>query len=161
PSSTALIIAGVVVVAGGVVMLLPPIRRRARSIWRDFAQRGLPRLLDVLSRPRKLAEAIGGIVLQTLSLVACFYACVRALGGDPSFAALAVVQMVGNAVGMAVPTPGGLGAVEAALTAGVTTIGVSTAVAVPSVLLFRLVSFWLPILPGYLLWTHLQRREIL
>lgn len=161
PSSTALIIAGVVIVAGGVVMLLPPIRRRARSIWRDFAQRGLPRLLDVLSRPRKLAEAIGGIVLQTLSLVACFYACVRALGGDPSFAALAVVQMVGNAVGMAVPTPGGLGAVEAALTAGVTTIGVSTAVAVPSVLLFRLVSFWLPILPGYLLWTHLQRREIL
>jgi uncharacterized membrane protein YbhN (UPF0104 family) len=161
PSSTALIVAGAVVVAGGLLILVPPIRTRARTLWREFAQRGLPRLLDVLGRPRKLAEAIGGILLQTLSLVLCFYACVRALGADPNFAALAVVQMVGNTVGMAVPTPGGLGAVEAALTAGLTTIGVATAVAVPAVLLFRLVSFWLPILPGWVLWTQLQRRNIL
>ena len=78
-----------------------------------------------------------------------------------AFAALAVVQMVGNTVGMAVPTPGGLGAVEAALTAGLSTIGVATAVAVPAVLLFRLVSFWAPILPGWIFWTQLQRRNIL
>lgn len=161
PSSTALIVAGAVVVAGGLLALVPPIRNRARTLWLDFARRGLPRLLDVLSRPRKLAEAIGGILLQTLALITCFYACVRALGADPNFAALAVVQMVGNTVGMAVPTPGGLGAVEAALTAGITTIGVSTAVAVPAVLLFRLISFWLPILPGWIFWTQLQRRNIL
>jgi uncharacterized membrane protein YbhN (UPF0104 family) len=161
PSSTALLVAAAVVVAGGLLILVPPIRSRARTLWREFAQRGLPRLLDVLSRPRKLAEAIGGILLQTLSLVACFYACVRALGAEPNFAALAVVQMVGNTVGMAVPTPGGLGAVEAALTAGLSTIGVATAVAVPAVLLFRLVSFWVPILPGWIFWTQLQRRNIL
>lgn len=161
PSSTALLVAGAIVVAGGLLILVPPIRVRARTLWREFVQRGLPRLLDVLSRPRKLAEAIGGILLQTLSLVACFYASVRALGAEPNFAALAVVQMVGNTVGMAVPTPGGLGAVEAALTAGLSTIGVATAVAVPAVLLFRLVSFWAPILPGWILWTQLQRRNIL
>ena len=161
PSSTVLLVVGLIIVAGGLLALVPPIRNRARTLWHDFAQRGLPRLLDVLGRPRKLAEAIGGILLQTLSLVVCFYACVRALGAEPNFAALAVVQMVGNTVGMAVPTPGGLGAVEAALTAGITTIGVTTAVAVPAVLLFRLVSFWLPILPGWLLWTQLQRRNIL
>lgn len=161
PSSTALIIAGAIVVAVGLLALVPPIRSRARTLWRDFAQRGMPRLLDVLGRPRKLVEAIGGILLQTLSLVMCFYACVRALGAEPNFAALAVVQMVGNTVGMAVPTPGGLGAVEAALTAGITTIGISAAVAVPAVLLFRLISFWLPILPGWIFWTQLQRRNIL
>jgi uncharacterized membrane protein YbhN (UPF0104 family) len=161
PSSTALIVGGAVVAAAVFLVLVPPIRRRARAIWNAFTQGGLPRLLDVLGQPRKLLEAIGGILLQTFALVTCFYACVKALGADPNFAALAVVQMVGNAVGMAVPTPGGLGAVEAALTAGVTAIGVSTAVAVPSVLLFRLVSFWLPILPGWILWTQLQRRNIL
>ncbi len=161
PSSTALLIAGAVVVAGGLLVLVPPIRARARTVWREFAQRGLPRLLDVLGQPRKLAEAIGGILLQTLALVACFYACVRALGAEPNFAALAVVQMVGNTVGMAVPTPGGLGAVEAALTAGISTIGVPAAVAVPAVLLFRVVSFWAPILPGWFFWTQLQRRNIL
>ena len=161
PSSTALIVAGAVVAAAVLLVLIPPIRKRARAVWNDFAQRGVPRLLDVLGQPRKLLEAIGGILLQSLALVTCFYACVKALGADPGFAALAVVQMVGNTVGMAVPTPGGLGAVEAALTAGVTAIGVSTAIAVPAVLLFRLVSFWLPILPGWIMWTQLQRRNIL
>jgi uncharacterized protein (TIRG00374 family) len=72
-----------------------------------------------------------------------------------------VVQLVGNTVGTAVPTPGGLGAVEAALTAGVTAIGVSTGVAVSSVLLYRLVSFWLPILPGWIMWTQMQKRNLL
>jgi uncharacterized protein (TIRG00374 family) len=86
---------------------------------------------------------------------------VRAAGGDPDLAALAVVQMVGNTVGTAAPTPGGLGAVEAALTAGVTAIGTPAAVAVPAVLLFRIISFWLPILPAWLLWSQLRRRDIL
>jgi uncharacterized membrane protein YbhN (UPF0104 family) len=34
-------------------------------------------------------------------------------------------------------------------------------VAVPAVLLFRVVSFWAPILPGWIFWTQLQRRNIL
>lgn len=161
PSATAIAVAIGVIVVAGLVALAPPVRSRIRQFWQDFAQRGMPRLLDVLGRPRKMAEAVGGVLLQTLALIVCFYACVRAVGGDPNFAALAVVQMVGNTLGMAVPTPGGLGAVEAALTAGVTAIGVSTAVAVPAVLLFRIVSFWLPILPAWILWTQLQRRNIL
>jgi uncharacterized membrane protein YbhN (UPF0104 family) len=34
-------------------------------------------------------------------------------------------------------------------------------VAVPAVLLFRIISFWLPILPAWLLWNQLRRRDIL
>jgi uncharacterized membrane protein YbhN (UPF0104 family) len=161
PSTTTLAVATAVVIAGGLLTLIPPIRRRIRRFWDDFARHGMSRLLSVLSRPRKLAEAIGGVLLQTLALVACFYACVRAAGGDPNPAALAVVQMVGHTVGSAAPTPGGLGAVEATLSAGVTAIGTPTAVAVPAVLLFRIISFWLPILPAWLLWTQLQRRNLL
>jgi glycosyltransferase 2 family protein len=138
-----------------------PIRARALASWKEFAQRGLPRLLDVMGNPRKLAEALGGIVLQATTLIFCFYACLQAMGATVNIAALAVVQLVGNTVGTAVPTPGGLGAVEAALTAGVTAIGVSTGVAVSSVLLFRLVSFWLPILPGWIMWTQMQKRNLL
>jgi uncharacterized membrane protein YbhN (UPF0104 family) len=161
PSTATLAVATAAVVAGGLLTLLPPIRRRIRRLWDDFARSGISRLLDVLSRPRKLAEAVGGILLQTLALVACFYASVRAVGGTPDPAALAVVQMVGHTVGTAAPTPGGLGAVEAALTAGVTAIGEPAAVAVPAVLLFRIISFWLPILPAWLLWSQLQRRNVL
>jgi glycosyltransferase 2 family protein len=161
PSPTTIaIIAGVLLLAG-LLLLTPPVRSRARDMWKDFADRGLPRLLDVLASPRKLAEAVGGTLLQVVALVFCFYACIEALGGDVNAAALAVVQLVGNTVGTAVPTPGGLGAVEAALSAGLTALGLSTGLAVSAVLLFRIVSFWLPILPGWILWTQMQKRGLL
>ncbi|WP_158542664.1 lysylphosphatidylglycerol synthase transmembrane domain-containing protein [Phytoactinopolyspora halophila] len=161
PSQSTLLIVAGVLLAAALLILIPPIRTRLRSAWADFAERGLARLLDVLGNPRKLTMAIGGILLQAAALILCFYASLRAVGGTADIAALAVVQLVGNTLGMAVPTPGGLGAVEAALTAGVTTIGVTTTIAVPAVLLFRIVSFWLPIVPGWILWTQMQRRGLL
>jgi glycosyltransferase 2 family protein len=161
PSPTTIaIIAGVLLLAV-LLLLTPPIRSRVRDLWKDFAARGLPRLLDVLASPRKLAEAVGGTLLQVVGLVFCFYACIKALGEDVNIAALAVVQLVGNTVGTAVPTPGGLGAVEAALTAGLTALGLSPGLAVSAVLLFRIVSFWLPIMPGWILWTQMQKRRLL
>ena len=39
--------------------------------------------------------------------------------------------------------------------------GLDTAVAVPAVFLFRLATFWVPILPGWLSFRWLQRREYL
>lgn len=156
-SPTALVIAAAVVVVAALLVLASPVRGRAGALWREFAGRGLPRLLDVVAQPVKLAQAVGGLLLQTASFVLCFYACVQAVGGEVSVAALAVVYLAGNTVGTAVPTPGGLGAVEAALTAGLTAVGVPASLAVSAVLLFRLVSFWAPILPGWLMWTRLQR----
>src|SRR5699024_2103870 len=79
-----------------------------------------------------------------------------------SLVAVAVVFLAGNAVGSAAPTPGGLGAVEVALIGGLTAVaGVPAAVALPAVLLFRLLTFWLPVLPGWAAFPYLQRREAL
>ncbi|AYY13768.1 TIGR00374 family protein [Actinobacteria bacterium YIM 96077] len=160
-SATTLIIVVGALAALALSVLIPPVRRWLRTLWSDFTEQGLPRLLDVLSDPRKLATAAGGILLQAFSMIVCFYACLKAVGGSAPIAGLAVVQLVGNTVGTAVPTPGGLGAVEAALSAGVSTLGVPTATAVTAVLLFRIVTFWLPILPGWISWTQMQRRGLL
>ena len=79
-----------------------------------------------------------------------------------NFAAIAVVFLAGNALGSAAPTPGGLGAVEGALIAGLTTIGhLDSATATSAVLLFRVLTFWLPVLPGWLAFTTLTRRQAL
>jgi hypothetical protein len=59
------------------------------------------------------------------------------------------------------PTPGGVAAVEAVLIAGLTAVGVDKEIAVPSVFLFRLATFWLPVLPGWLAFHHLTRRGML
>src|SRR5262249_41101410 len=77
----------------------------------------VPRLLEVMQQPRKLAEGIGGALLLTAAYIFCLDACIRALGGSVSLASTAVVYLTGAALGSAVPTPGGLGAVEAALSA--------------------------------------------
>ena len=71
--------------------------------------------------------------------------------------AAALVYLVGSAVATAAPTPGGLGATEAALVAGYTAIGVAGSTAFAAVMLFRLITFWLPILPGWFALVNLQR----
>ena len=61
-------------------------------------------------------------------------------------------------IAAAAPTPGGLGAIEAALVAGLTGVGMDPAIAVAAVLSYRLVTYWLPILPGWLSFRRLDRR---
>ncbi len=122
----------------------------------------IPRLLDIAQNPVKLTEGIGGALLLTLSYILCLYVSVLAVGGRPPFAEVAVVYLTGSAIGSVVPTPGGLGAVEAALTAGLTAIAhVATPSALSAVLLFRLLSFWLPIPVGWVALNYLQRHDAL
>ena len=56
------------------------------------------------------------------------------------------------------PTPGGLGAIEAALVAGLTGIGLPPGPAVSAVLTYRLATYWLPVVPGWAALRILQRR---
>ncbi|NRQ34066.1 flippase-like domain-containing protein [Nonomuraea sp. NN258] len=144
-----------------VVLGVPPLRRMITKRLRSLFSNVLPRLLDVLQSPRKMIEGSVGTLMITLSFVACLDACVAAFGHDISFTAVAVVFMTANAIGSAAPTPGGLGAVETALIFGLTVAGVDKTVATSAVLLYRLLTFWLPVLPGWASFTYLQRHEAL
>lgn len=165
PSPTVVVIsiAGTVVV--GVVLLLPRLRHAIADRVRPYLRGVLPRLLDTLQSPSSLVLGFGGTLLLTVAFVLCLHFSVLAFaapGTEVSPAAVAVVFLAGNAIGSAAPTPGGLGAVEAALIGGLTAVvGVSAAVALPAVLLFRLLTFWLPVLPGWAAFSHLQRRELI
>jgi conserved hypothetical protein len=121
----------------------------------------VPRLVTVAQRPTKLLEGIGGIVLLNLSYIAVLFACVEAFGGSMSVAVIAVVYLAGATIGQAAPTPGGLGAVEAVLSAGLTAAGLDAGTAVSAVLLYRLVTFWAPTVPGYLALNKLTRDGLL
>ena len=127
--------------------------------WRRCWARSLPRLLAVMQQPRKLAEGIGGALLLTGAYILCLDACIRALGGSIPLASTAVVYLTGAALGSAVPTPGGLGAVEAALSAGLTAAGLPGTIAVSAVLLFRTLTFWLPVPVGWGAFNYLERHE--
>jgi len=115
----------------------------------------------VAQQPAKLAQGIGGTLLLTAAYILCLAASARALGGSVPLPSIAVVYLTGSALGSIVPTPGGLGAVEAALSAGLTAAGLPGATAISTVLLFRTLTFWLPVPVGWGALNYLQRKKAL
>jgi len=155
-------------VLGGLIVILVVLLTAVRPTKELFFKRVWPRirgvwpqLLEVLSQPVRLVEGVGGNILLTASYVLALIASLHAVGAHPPIIATAAVFMAGNAVGSAAPTPGGIGAIEAVMTAGLTAIGVPAHDAVPGVLIFRVATFYLPILPGWVLSVVLTRRGIL
>jgi glycosyltransferase 2 family protein len=144
-----------------VVLAIPAGRRLLRARISPVLDQVVPRLLAVVQQPRKLAEGIGGALLLTGAYILCLDVCIRALGGSVALASTAVVYLTGSALGSLVPTPGGLGAVEAALSAGLTAAGLPGATAVSAVLLFRALTFWLPVPVGWGALNYLERRGYL
>jgi glycosyltransferase 2 family protein len=157
-----LYIALIVLAVGALVLLaFPSGRKLIRSRVAPALGQVIPRLLDVAQRPAKLVEGVGGALLLTSAYILCLAASVLALGGSVPIASIAVVYLTGSALGSVVPTPGGLGAVEAALTAGLTAAGLPGATALSAVLLFRTLTFWLPVPFGWASLSFLQRRGAL
>ncbi|MGW7104078.1 lysylphosphatidylglycerol synthase transmembrane domain-containing protein [Streptomyces sp. NPDC054838] len=161
PSRT--VIAGLLTVAVLVLVVtaVPLLRKFVATRVRALFAGVVPRMLDVLQRPQKLMTGIGGMLLLTACFVMCLDASIRAFGGGQaiSYASIAVVFLAGNALGSAAPTPGGIGAVETTLTLGLIAAGLEKEVAISAVLLFRLMTFWLPVLPGWLSFNFLTRKE--
>jgi len=160
--SPALVVGFLAVLAVIVVVALLPFGRklvqdRALPVLKQVG----PRLVSVFQHPRKLFTLLGGALLLDLSFVAAFTCSTRAFGGTLAIPALAVVYFAGAIVGSAVPTPGGLGGVEAALAAGLTAAGMDGGLAVSAVLLFRMATFWLPIPFGWASINYLQRKGAL
>ncbi|WP_329413386.1 flippase-like domain-containing protein [Streptomyces sp. NBC_00704] len=164
PSRT--VIAGLLTVAVLVLVVtsVPFLRKFVSTRVRSLFAGVVPRMLDVLQRPQKLVTGIGGMLLLTACFVMCLDASIRAFGDGTtslSIASVAVVFLAGNALGSAAPTPGGVGAVEATLTVGLIAVGLPKEVAAPAVLLFRLLTLWLPVLPGWLAFNQLSRKGAL
>ncbi|WP_328553575.1 MULTISPECIES: lysylphosphatidylglycerol synthase transmembrane domain-containing protein [unclassified Streptomyces] len=165
PSRT--VIAGLLTVAVLILVVtsVPLLRKFVSTRVRSLFAGVVPRMLDVLQRPQKLVTGIGGMLLLTACFVMCLDASIRAFGHEEttslSLASVAVVFLAGNALGSAAPTPGGVGAVEATLTVGLIAIGLPKEVAAPAVLLYRLLTLWIPVLPGWLFFNHLTRKGAL
>ena len=140
-----------------VALAVPAGRRLVFGRFLPVVRRVIPRVVAIFQDPRKVVTLFSGALLLDLSFVAALTCATRAFGATPSLAAVAVVYFAGAIIGSAVPTPGGLGGVEAALSAGLVAVGMDASVAVSSVLLFRLCTYWLPIPFGWASLNYLQR----
>jgi undecaprenyl-diphosphatase len=159
PSGSKILLALAVLIAViGVILATRPGRRWTRKQLIPGARSAAGSLRQAAASPVKLSLLIGGSALITLAYIAGLDASVQAFGGGPGLVVLGAVYLAAAALAAAAPTPGGLGAIEAALVAGLTGVGMQPGPAVSAVLLYRLATYWLPVLPGWLCWRSLQHR---
>lgn len=160
PSSSKLLVAIVVVLAiAGAVMATKWGRNIVRAHVLPSLRQSLGSIVSLARSPSRLLALFGGSVGVTLAYVGALAFSVTAFDGGLSFAQIGAVYLGASLIAAAAPTPGGLGAMEAALVAGFTGVGLDPAIAVAAVLSYRLLTFWLPILPGWLCLQLLDRRN--
>ncbi|MFF4879394.1 flippase-like domain-containing protein [Micromonospora sp. NPDC000668] len=141
------------------VLAAPRIRRRARA-----AAGRVIAALRTLTHQHRLRRLVAASVTLTLTYGLCLYLALLATGQPVDIALLPpviLVCVIGEGVASAAPTPGGLGATEAALVSGLLLYGVPLDTAVAGVLIYRLATFWLPVPPGYLALRHMTRHRLL
>jgi uncharacterized protein (TIRG00374 family) len=166
-----------ITVAGPSVMRRP----KLRQVTTRGAARALERTMRLTSRPsedpvqqvdqtidrllalhigvRGLVEVVGFSMVNWLAGVGCLAAAILALRAPVPWSGLLLVYIVGAAAGSFNLTPGGLGVVEVALAATLVAAGMHSAGALGSVLIFRIVSFWLVALVGWAILAASDRRS--
>jgi uncharacterized membrane protein YbhN (UPF0104 family) len=151
-----LIAAGVALVAATGVAV-PWSRALLTTRVLPATKRSLANVSEIARQPSKMIELFGGSLAITMGYILALAVAVSAFGAGPAFTSIALVYLVGSVVSSVAPTPGGIGAVEATLIAGLTSAGMASTTAVAAVILFRLATFWIPLLPGWGALVVLQR----
>jgi uncharacterized protein (TIRG00374 family) len=162
PSATVLyLIAGLALGLVGALLLVPRLRRWLGTAVRPRLREVMRDLRELAREPKRLALIILGCAATTLGAALALWASVEAFGGGTTFVTVTVVTMIGGTLASAAPTPGGVGAVEAALIGGLAAFGMPAAVAVPSVLLYRVLTCWLPVFIGWPVMRWLTRKDMI
>jgi putative heme transporter len=91
--------------------------------------------------------------------VACLVLVIRATGSPVPWHGLLLAYGAGIVAGSIWPAPGGIGAVEAAMAAGLVAAGMQAGIALTAVLVYRLLSFWLLLGIGWIVMAVLARHR--
>jgi len=155
--TTLLVLAALVAIITG-AWTIPQSRKLARTKLVPLARDAVKGMGQLARKPRKIVALFGGSLIVTLAFYLALLCSVQAFGGQGTPAQIGVAYLAAFAVATFAPTPGGLGALEVAMITAFQRIGMSAEVAVSSVFLFRVMTFWLPVLPGWITFGFLQRR---
>jgi uncharacterized protein (TIRG00374 family) len=163
------ILGGTAIVALLSVRALPDdFARRRRPL--GGARRGQRLRARLASAPSAVRDALGiafsliserkpgliGAVAYWGFDIATLWACFHAFGHPPPVAVIVVAYFVG-ALANALPLPGGLGGVEGGTIGALLAFGTPASLAILAVLSYRLISFWLPTVPGAAAYLQLRR----
>jgi undecaprenyl-diphosphatase len=149
-----------VAIAAIVIVVTPRLRRWVVTFLASTFAKIKQDFGELARRPSKLSLLFGGQAVAKLSTIFAFVWSCRAFDVDLAFVELAALYMVANTIASAVPTPGGVGAIEAALVFMLTSAAIDDPTAWAVVVLFRLINFWFPTIPGYVGLKVSERRGL-
>ncbi|MER6472002.1 lysylphosphatidylglycerol synthase domain-containing protein [Streptomyces collinus] len=139
------------------VVLAGPLRPRC---YRALAS-VLPEIRAVHACPARVAALWGGsLAFAVLHCLVLLSVC-QAVGLPLPPYQVALLYLAASGAAALLPTPGGLGSLDAALALGLTASGAPAATAASAVLGYRLLTVWLPLLPGLAVLALLVRRKAL
>ncbi len=162
PSATVLyLVAGLTLGLVGAFLFVPKLRKWLGTAVRPRIKEVMADLAKLAGEPKRLALIVLGCAATTLGAALALWTSVEAFGGGTTFVTVTIVTMIGGTLASSAPTPGGVGAVEAALIGGLAAFGVPAAVGVPSVLLYRVLTCWLPVFIGWPVMRWLTEKELI
>jgi putative heme transporter len=136
----------------------------ARVVRRPGLASSLDSLLDRLVSVRlpqlQYVEVLGLSVWNWVADCLCLDASLMAAGATPHLPRVLLAYGIAMTAASFAVTPGGLGVVEAALTATLVSAGVTAAHALTGVLIYRVISFWFVMAAGWVTMAVLRRRPL-
>ena len=119
---------------------------------------GVRTAISYRRHPRSGAGAIGGAVGYWLGMVGILWACFHAYGGGVPFGVVVQGFFLGMVANLAPSPAAGVGTLDAGLIGAFLLFDIPVDTVLPAVLTFRLVGFWLPIIPGVIAYFALRRQ---
>lgn len=117
---------------------------------------GIREAIRFMREPSRGGLAVVGAIGFWAAQIAILAAAFKAFGVHVSLAVVVQGFFVGMAANL-LPLPGGVGGVDAGLVGAFVIFGLPANVVFPAVLVYRLVAFWLPLLPGIIAFFQLRR----
>lgn len=155
---------GMVLLAAAVLCVLTALILFWARYNRQLQQRVQTFLETIRAYRRRLPQtllALGTSLLLTSCNALALVLTAHALGSALSFAAAVGVFSFGIVLTVATPTPGGIGGAEASIAGALIVAGLAAPQAIATALLFRLVNFWLPLIPGALALVMARRSRLI
>ena len=117
--------------------------------------------LETVKEPKTALTALGSSVGTEILYGAGFAMCVLAVGGSVSLGEAIFINVTVSLFAGLMPVPGGVGVSEAGMVAGLTAVGVESDIAVAATLVYRLISYYLPPIWGYVSLRWLTKHDYL
>jgi uncharacterized membrane protein YbhN (UPF0104 family) len=142
------------IVTAVLVLAVPKVRARVLPGLRD----ALHGLWNVARARRKRLEVFGGSLASELLYALALGATCLAYGVHLNVGEMIFINTSASVLSSMVPVPGGIGAAEAALSAGLIAVGVDEPTAFAIAITQRLCTFYLPPIWGYFALRWLSRK---